>query len=245
MEPPNLRRFARSFRHAMDGVLDAYRSQRHMRAHFVFMACNAILALIYKLNAIEVAVLMLTITLVIFAEMINTVVEATLNLVCETYHPIARFVKDVAAGAVLVTAVNSCLVGLCIYVNPERLTRLRAVWSGGYQDESALLRALAMSLVLLLIILTAIKVGRPEGSVLTGGAVSGHTAVAFCFAGSLWFIVKDTAVAALAMLLAVGTALIVVQLRLHDPNHRVRTVFYGAILGILVPMIVFGVLARP
>lgn len=244
--PLNVRRYARSFKHALEGILDAYRSQRHMRVHFVFMAINAVLALVYKLTALEVAVLMVCITLVVFAEMVNTVMEATLNLVTETYHPVARFAKDVSAGAVLVTAFNACVVGLCIYFNPERIERLRRVWvTDSYQDDSAMLRALAMSLMLMLILLTALKVGRQEGSVLAGGPVSGHTAVAFCLATSLYFIVRNTTVVYLVAALAFLIALIVAQLRLHDPTHRVRTVVYGALLGTAVPLIVFQVLARP
>jgi len=244
--PLIVRRYVRSFQHATEGVLDAYRSQRHMRVHFVFMALNAVLALVYKLSALEVAVVMLTVSLVVFAEMVNTVFEAVLNMVTETYSPMARFAKDVAAGAVLVTALNACVVAVCIYFNPERVSRLRLVWiEGSYHDASATLRALAMSVMLLLILITALKVGRPEGSVLQGGPVSGHTAFAFCFATCLYFLVRQTAVVWLAMSLAAGTALLVAHLRLHDPTQRVRTVAYGAVIGMAIPMLVFRLLARP
>lgn len=242
----SLRRFANSFQHAMDGVLDAYRSQRHMRVHFVFMAANAILALIYKLNAIEVALVTIATAMVVAMEMMNTVVEAIINLVCETYHPVARFAKDVAAGAVLVTAGNAVIVAVCIYGNPERLGRLRDVWlNGQYYDQSAQLRALAMTLVLLTTLLAAVKVGRPEASVLHGGPVSGHAAYAFCMATCVYFLVGDTAYAWLATALATGVALIVAHLRLTDRSHRMRSVFYGAALGVVVPLVVFGLLAQP
>lgn len=244
--PINVRRFARGFHHALEGILDAYRSQRHMRVHFVFMALNAILALLYKLTALEVAVLMLCMTLVVFAEMVNTVIEATLNMVTETYHPITRFAKDVAAGGVLITALNACVVGLCIYCNPERLQRFRSVWvEGAYQDDSAMLRAVAMSVILLLVVITFLKVGRPQGGALRGGAVSGHTAFAFCCTTCLYFLIRDTRVAYIGLALAGIVSLLVAQLRLHDPSHRVRTVVYGAAIGVAIPLIVFQLLARP
>ncbi len=226
--PVVIRRYVRSFQHALEGVLDAYRSQRHMRVHFVFMALNALLAVIYKLDAVEVAVVTICVTLVVFAEMINTVLEAALNMITETYHPITRFAKDVAAGAVLVTAFNAVVVAICIYFNPGRIQRLRDVWvTGQYVDDSAMLRAFAMSLTLLFSIVMALKVGRPQGSVLMGGPVSGHTAFAFCLATSLYFLVANTAYVWLAVCSAGTIALIVAQLRVADPNHRVRTVFYG------------------
>jgi diacylglycerol kinase (ATP) len=216
-----------------------------MRVHFVFMALNAVLALVYKLNALEVAIVIMATALVVVTEMLNTVIEAVLNLVCDVYHPIARFAKDVAAGAVLVAAANACVVAACIYFNPERIGRLRAVWVvGGYVDASAQLRAMAMSMVLLLTIITALKVGRPQASVLRGGPVSGHTAFAFCCATQIYFLVRQTPLAWLATVLAVLGAVTVAELRLHDRSHRVRTVLYGAALGILVPLLVFGLLAR-
>lgn len=244
--PLVIRRFTDSFQHALEGVLDAYRSQRHMRVHFFAMAINALLALVYKLSAVETALLIVVITMVVVAEMLNTVIEATLNMITETYHPIARFVKDVAAGSVLVTAVSACLVGVCIYFHPERLARVRLVWiTGEYVDNSAMLRALAMSLLLLLVIITALKVGRPRGSVLRGGVVSGQTAFAFCCATSLAFLIRQTTFVYLAVTLAVLIAGLVAYARVQDHTQRIRTVFYGIVLGIAVPLLVFGLLARP
>lgn len=240
----NPRAYASSFRHAFEGVLDAYRSQRHMRVHFVFMALNAVLALIYKLSALEVALLMVCITLVVFAEMVNTVVEATLNLVTETYSPITRFAKDVAAGAVLVTAVNACLVGVCIYFHPDRFGRVHQAWvAKTYIDDSAVLRALAMSVLLLGVILTAVKVGSRERT-LQGGPISGHVALACCLATCLAFVIRDQHYALIAGGLAAGLAALVMYLKLHDHSHRMRSVLYGAMAGVMVPLIVFSVFAR-
>jgi diacylglycerol kinase (ATP) len=241
-----LRKWAASFRHAFEGLLDAYRSQRHMRVHFFFMVLNGVLAMVYKLNAVEVAIVTICVALVVFAEMVNTVIEAMLNIVCETYHPITRFAKDVAAGGVLVTALNALIVAGLIYGNPERIGRLRQVWvTGEYVDASALPRALVMTVVLLLVTITAAKVGRPQASVLEGGSVSGHTAVAFCLATTVFFLVRGEVYCWITTCLAFLVAMLVAQLRLHDRAHRVRTVIYGALLGIAIPLIVFGLLAKP
>jgi diacylglycerol kinase (ATP) len=246
MQRVRLRRYAASFHHAFEGVMDAYRSQRHMRVHFAFIVLNGVLAMVYKLNAIEVSLVTICVALVVFAEMINTVIEAVLNIVCETYHPITRFAKDVAAGAVLIAALNAVVVATCIYGQPERIGRLRQVWIvGQYQDQSAMLRALAITVVLLGVAITAAKVGKPQGSVLEGGPISGHVAFAFCLATSVFFLIRDTTYAVIATALAGVVALLVAQLRLHDRAHRVRTVVYGAALGILIPLVVFGLLARP
>lgn len=238
----NPRAYASSFRHAFEGVLDAYRSQRHMRVHFVFMALNIVLALVYKLSAIEVALLMVCVTLVVFAEMMNTVIEATLNIVTEVYHPITRFAKDVSAGAVLVCAANACVVGVCVYFHPDRLGRVHHAWvARDYIDHSALLRALAMSVMLLFLIIVALKVGSKDRT-LSGGPISGHTALAFCLATSLGFVLKGQLYGTIGIALAAVLAGLVAYLRLHDHTHRMRTVLYGAALGFVVPAIIFGLL---
>lgn len=239
----NPRAYAASFKHAFEGVLDAYRSQRHMRVHFLFMGLNILLALVYKLSALEVALLMVCITLVVFAEMVNTVIEATLNIVTETYHPITRFAKDVSAGAVLVCAVNACMVGALIYFHPDRLGRVHSAWvARDYVDHSATLRALAMSVMLLFLILVAVKVASRDRT-LSGGPISGHTALAFCLATCLAFVVRDQVYGTIGAALAALLAGLVAYLRLHDHSHRIRTVLYGAALGFILPAIVFGLLA--
>ena len=71
-----------------------------------------------RLDAVRWAVLVLTIALVFFAEMVNTVVEAIVDLVTPEYHPLAKVAKDVSAGAVLVTAMAAVVVGLLILGPP-------------------------------------------------------------------------------------------------------------------------------
>jgi undecaprenol kinase/diacylglycerol kinase (ATP) len=75
------------------------------------------------LDALRWAVLALTIALVFFAEMVNTVTEAAIDLVTEEYHPLAKVAKDVSAGAVLVTALAAVVVGLLI-LGPPLLVKL-------------------------------------------------------------------------------------------------------------------------
>lgn len=79
-----------------------------------------------RLDIQQWAILVLTIALVLFAEMINTVVEAVVDLITEEQHSLAKVAKDVSAGAVLVTAIAAVLVGLLI-LGPPLLARLGLV----------------------------------------------------------------------------------------------------------------------
>lgn len=104
----------RSFAHASDGLRYALHTQANVRVHFVIgvgvlLAGNSI-----GLSLLELAIVGLTICLVIFAELTNTVVEVVVDLVTSEYHPLAKVAKDVAAGAVLWTALMSVVTGVLV-----------------------------------------------------------------------------------------------------------------------------------
>ena len=97
------RGFWRSVRCALAGLAFAVRTQRNLRWH-VLAACTALVAAtILRMTRAELAVLVVVIGLVLCAEILNTAVELTIDMIDATEHPVARIVKDVAAGAVLVT----------------------------------------------------------------------------------------------------------------------------------------------
>ena len=118
--------FLRSFRWAFTGLWYTLRTQRNARIHLLAAMAVTSVGLWLRLDAIQWAVLALTIALVFFAEMINTVAEAVVDLITPDYHPLARVAKDVCAGAVLVTAMAAIVVGLLI-LGPPLLARLGLV----------------------------------------------------------------------------------------------------------------------
>jgi diacylglycerol kinase (ATP) len=115
-----------SFRWAFAGLWYTLRTQRNARIHLLAALAVTAMGLWLHLDALRWAVLALTIALVLFAEMINTVAEAVVDLITPDYHPLARVAKDVCAGAVLVTAVAAVVVGSLI-LGPPLLARLGLV----------------------------------------------------------------------------------------------------------------------
>ena len=113
------------FKYAAEGVVHVFRTQRHMKFHFLIMALVLLVSLISNLRRWEMLALLFTISLVLVAEMFNTAVEALVDLVTQTYHPLAKFAKDIAAGAVLIATVNALVVGFLLYFGEDRwrLTR--------------------------------------------------------------------------------------------------------------------------
>jgi diacylglycerol kinase len=107
-----------SFRHAFSGLWYALRTQRNTRIHLAFTVVVIALGIWLGLSFIEWAVLALTIGFVLVSEMLNTVAEALVDLVCPDYHLQAKIVKDVTAGAVLLGAIISVVVGLLVLGPP-------------------------------------------------------------------------------------------------------------------------------
>lgn len=119
------RSFGESFRFAFSGLCYVLGTQRNARTQLI-IACGAVaLGAWLEITVTQWAVLVLTIGLVLATEMMNTVAEALVDLVSPDYHPLAKVVKDVTAGAVLLAAILSVAVGLLV-LGPPLWSRLFA-----------------------------------------------------------------------------------------------------------------------
>jgi diacylglycerol kinase len=105
-----------SFRYAFAGLWWTLKTQRNMRIHVTIGALALAAALLLRFSTGELALLLVMTTVVLVLEMLNTVVEAAVDLASPAYHPLAKVAKDVAAGAVLVSAAGSVLVGLLLFL---------------------------------------------------------------------------------------------------------------------------------
>lgn len=116
MEPRRTWRDA--FRNAWDGVLASLKTERNLRFHTAAAIVVILAALYFRLPARDVAVLLLVIALVITAEMINTAIEAAVDLAAPEWHRMAKMAKDAAAGAVLVAAAFAVFIGVLLFYEP-------------------------------------------------------------------------------------------------------------------------------
>jgi diacylglycerol kinase len=112
------RNLLESFRFAFAGLWYTLRTQRNVRIHLCIAAVVVALGLWLNLSASQWALLTLTIGFVLVSEMLNTALEKLVDLVSPDYHPLAKVVKDVVAGVVLLTAIASVIVGLLVLGPP-------------------------------------------------------------------------------------------------------------------------------
>lgn len=131
MSPMRARTLGESFRYAFAGVAYAWRTQRNLRVHAAAAVVVLLLAWAVGATGGELALLVLTIGMVVAAELFNTAIEAVVDLVTEAYHPLAAVAKNVAAGAVLVLAGVAVVIGYLAFV-PHLPPALAAVPVGGW-----------------------------------------------------------------------------------------------------------------
>ena len=105
-----------SFKYAFEGIKTAFKREPNFRIHVLLAILVLILAGVLKFNIIEWLILAFTITFVITLELLNTVLEAVVNLTSPDISPEAKVAKDVSAGMVLVVSILAVVAGLVLFV---------------------------------------------------------------------------------------------------------------------------------
>jgi len=207
-----------------------------MRIHFAVAFIVLVAALIVNVTKLELIALLISITFVLIAEMLNTGVEAAIDIATTSFDPMAKLAKDIAAGAVLIASVNAIAVGYLVFAgkvadrSSHLLDRLR--------EAPFELTLVALMLTVLVVIATKAYTGR--GTPLRGGLPSGHAALAF--AG--WMAVTYIAGANDRFVIssvALAMAFLVAQTRVESGVHSALEVTYGALVGALATLVVFQV----
>jgi len=111
-----MRSFLFSFQYAIEGLGFAIRTQKNIRIHLLIALFVFIISLMFRCSGLETALLLTIITIVISMELINTSIEATIDLVSPHNQPLAKIAKDLGAAAVFVSAMFSIAIGLIILV---------------------------------------------------------------------------------------------------------------------------------
>lgn len=106
----------KSFRDAMNGLINTVPTERNLKIQVIAMICVIAAGLIIRLTHFEWIICIVLSGLVISAELFNTALEKTLDYINEDYCDEIKFIKDASAGAVLVLAIASAIVGLIIFI---------------------------------------------------------------------------------------------------------------------------------
>ena len=224
-------RFIKSFNAAVEGFIYVLRMERNMRIHFLTAFFFILLGIYLNFSYLDTMILCLIITVVLVAEMLNTAVEHIVDLVQSEIHPVAKIIKDVSAGAVLVSAVNAAVVGYVLFsrkipfnVQDQMLRIKDSAW---HVTLISLIAVFGLSIIG--------KVVFHRGTPLRGGMPSGHASVAFSIWTIIAFLTNNSVVIALAFFMA----FLIARHRVKDAIHSIWEVVAGGIMGILVTTLIF------
>jgi len=104
------------FSFAFKGILSVAKSEWNFRVHLIFMVLAVFAGMYFKLSVMEWAIIIIVIALVLITEMINTVIENIIDYLKPDIHPAAAYIKDAAAGAVLISAITAVITGILIFL---------------------------------------------------------------------------------------------------------------------------------
>ncbi len=228
-----LRKWIESTNHAIEGILYAAKTQRHMRYHLYAAMMVLVVSFVLGVSWTEFVVLVTLAIVVISVEMLNTAIEIVTDILFKEYDQRAKVIKDTAAGAVLITALGAAIIGYVILFDPVRKFFSEGLAVAKHAEGDVAV----VALVVLLILVVILKAFHGKGEPLRGGMPSGHAAIAFSIWTSVILITESFVPSFLVLIMAIAIA----QSRVYVGIHRPVEVILGALLGMTVTFLLFKV----
>ena len=228
-------KFVDSLNVAVEGFIHVLKSQRNMRIHFLIGILVLILGIYFDFSKQDFLFVLFAITVVLITEMINTAIEYTIDLMDIGYHPVAKVVKDIAAGSVFIAAVNAFFTGYIVFSNTFKIS----LEHGIARIRQSSWHVTFISLICVLSIVIIGKLIFRKGTLFRGGMPSGHAAFAF----SLWTMIACSTNNDLITVLSFLMAVVIARHRIITKIHNIWEVITGAAIGCLITALVFQILS--
>ena len=227
--------FIDAWRNAINGIIYATTTQSNIKKQLLIAVFVVIISLFFELSKAEFLIFMFTIVLILFAEMVNTAIETVVDLYTDLYHPKAKVAKDVAAGGVVITAINALIVAYFLFfdkVSDIGLQFIRNIVSSPIH--------LAFSTVIIVVIailsLIAMATTNKHKFLNKKFMPSGHTALSFAANTIIWLITDNIVVLTLSLIMAI----LVSESRIEAKKHTLSEVVFSASVGIIAVLIIYG-----
>lgn len=211
------------FNVAFEGIFETIRTERHMKFHCFCTIIVFILSLFLDIGKYEALAIIISISLIWLAELFNTAIESCVDMVTEKYHPLAKRAKDIAAGAVLITAINALFVGYIVF---EKKIILNMRDAFAFLKDSYQHTVLSI-FVLIVIVVICIKSITGKGTALRGGFPSGHSALATSILTLITSLTNNPKIFFLTLILTI----LVIHSRIEGKIHTFFETLIGAFLG--------------
>jgi len=219
---------------SVEGFIYVLKTQRNMRIHFLLGVLVLVAGIYFNLSKTDLLFLFTAISIVVILEMINTSIELTVDLIKDVFHPLARVIKDISAGAVFIAALNALVIGYVVFSKSVAFEMEDLVHR--IKQSSWHTTFIAFILVLFLVVIG--KVFSKKGTPFRGGMPSGHAAFAFSMWTAITFLTQQGIISVLVFVMAV----LIARHRVIAKIHNIWEVIVGAVLGTLTTAVVFQIL---
>lgn len=230
-------KFTESMNYAVRGLTYALKTERNLKIHISASIIVLLLCLWIDIDKTDLMFILIAISLVLITETVNTSIEAVVNLLTLSQHPLAKIAKDVSAGAVLISVLNALACGYLIIFPAVQRPIIYDAISKIKSNYSNIIIILA---VLIVITVFTFKLIGKKGNFLRGGLASGHAALAFAGSTAIMLLTQNLLASALAFFIAV----LVSQSRVEAKFHKLVEVIIGGLIGVLFTIVLFALLGR-
>lgn len=233
------RNFLDSWKNAINGIIYATTTQGNIKKQLLIAVAVVIISLFFDLSKAEFLVFMFTIILIIFAEMVNTAIETVVDLYTDLYHPKAKIAKDVAAGGVVITAINAVIVAYFLFF--DKISNIGLQFLKNIAESPI---HLAFSTIIITVIgiltLIAIATKNKNDDLNKKFMPSGHAALAFAANTIIWLTTQNIVIITLSLVLSI----LVAESRVESKTHKLSEVIFSACVGIFIVLIVYGLMRQ-
>ena len=229
--------FLDAWKNAVNGIIYATTTQRNVKIQLVIAVAVVIVSLFFDLNRAEFLCFLFTIILILFAEMCNTAIETVVDLYVDVYHPKAKIAKDVAAGGVVITAINAIIVAYFLFFDKISDIGLNFIENVVNSPIHLAFSALVIVVVAIVALIATASTNKHRG-LNRKFMPSGFTTFAFAINTIIWLLAKNNVV---ILTLSLVLAILVSASRIEAKAHKVSEVVFSACLGIISILLIYGI----
>lgn len=227
--------FIDAWKNAINGIIYATTTQGNVKKQLVIAVVVVIISLFFNLTKAEFLIFLFTIILILFAEMVNTAIETVVDLYIDVYHPKAKIAKDVAAGGVVITALNAVIVAYFLFF--DKLTNIGITFIENVINSPVHL-AFSVFIIAVIASLSLIAYAKTDKhKVLNKKFIpSGHAIIAFTANTIIWITTKNPVILTLSLIMAI----LISESRIAAKEHKLSEIIFSACLGTILVLLLYA-----
>ena len=232
---PKNKNFLDAWKNAINGIIYATTTQGNIKKQLIIAVLVVIASLFFELTKAEFLIFMFTIILIIFAEMVNTAIETVVDLYTDLYHPKAKIAKDVAAGGVVITAINAVIVAYFLFFDKISNIGLQFIHNIATSPVHLAFAAVIIAIIGILSLIAMATTNKHK--ILNKKFMpSGHAALSFAANTIIWLMTDNIVILTLSLVMAI----LVSESRVESKTHRLSEVIFSSCVGIITVLVIYG-----